>query len=262
MADQSSSSDNSCVVFLSDKAYFNKFLNTCNQLIVNGKYKGDICLVIGDDLNENIHQLSNHPFITQNKITIKYFPNIKFPDFFLKIAYEMKRPEHWFKKIFQYHKLHLFNSFFKQWKYIFYLDSGLTILNDIQPILNEKIDNTLLAHSDAFPSYEWRLHNQFCKNNSDYINTLNKKFNLNIDYFQTTIMLYDTSIIEDNTFDNLYKLTLEFPISITNDQGIIALYFSNIKPLWKQIKTRNENIHFYDYMKRQPSNNYIMLKSV
>ena len=73
MADQSCSSDNSCVVFLSDKAYFNKFLNTCNQLIVNGKYKGDICLVIGDDLNEHIHQLSNHPFITQNKITIKSY---------------------------------------------------------------------------------------------------------------------------------------------------------------------------------------------
>ena len=42
-----------CVVFLCNKAYFNKFINTCNQLITNGKYNGNICLVIGDDLHND-----------------------------------------------------------------------------------------------------------------------------------------------------------------------------------------------------------------
>ena len=249
-----------CVVFICDTGYFHKFLKTCNQLITIGKYTGNICLVIGDDLNGNI-QLLNHDFIVRNKIIVQYFPNIKFTEEFYNVNNNIIFDGRNITKRFQWHKLHLFNSFFKRWQYIFYLDCGITIFNDIRPILNEKTQNSLLAHSDAFPTYEWRLSNQFCSNNINYFNSLNTKYNLNIDYFQTTIMLYDTSIIDENTYNDLYKLSLEFPISKTNEQGIMALYFSNIKPVWKQIKTKNENIYFYDYFKRHPANNYIMLKS-
>jgi hypothetical protein len=174
----------------------------------------------------------------------------------------MNRPPHWFQKQFQFHKFHLFNKFFKQWDYIFYLDCGITIFSDILPIINEMSENTLLAHSDAYPTYEWKLHTQFDKNNTEYFTKLNNTYNLNIDYFQTTIMLYDTKIIKNDTYDNLLNLTYEYPISRTNEQGIIALYFTNIKPLFKQIKTRNEYTHFYDYLRRAKENKYIMLKAV
>ena len=251
-----------CVVLLCDRAYFNKFIYTCNQLITNGKYSGTICLVIGDDLNND--KLLECDFIKNNNIIIKYFPNIQFTNGFLDIQKNLNRQPHWFQKKFQFHKFHLFNTFFKQWKYIFYLDCGITIFSDITPLLNEINinENTLLAHSDAFPTYEWKLHNQFDKNNTGYFTKLNNSFNLNIDYFQTTIMLYDTSIIENNTYTNLLNLLLEYPISITNDQGIIALYFTNIKPLFKQIKTHNEHTHFYDYLSRAHNNKYIMLKAI
>jgi len=249
-----------CAVFLCDSAYFNKFLYTYNQLINKGNYKGDICLIIGDDLINN--ELLKCDIIEKNNVIIKHFPNIIFSPVFLDIQAQLNRPQHWFKKLFQYHKLHLFNTFFKNWDYIFYLDCGITIFSDISPILNEITENTLLAHSDAYPTYEWKLHNQFCKTNTTYFNNLNKKYNLYVDYFQTTIMLYDTNIIEDDTYNNLLNLLLEYPISITNDQGIIALYFTNIKPIWKQIKSRNENMFFYDYLSRKPEFKYIMLKSV
>ena len=152
-----------CVVFLCNKAYFNKFINTCNQLITNGKYNGNICLVIGDDLHND--QMLNCDIIKNNNIIIKYFPNISFSDHFLDIQKKMNRPPHWFQKQFQFHKFHLFNIFFKKWDYIFYLDCGINIFSDISPIINEITENTLLAHSDAYPIYEWKLHNQFDKNN-------------------------------------------------------------------------------------------------
>ena len=131
----------------------------------------------------------------------------------------------------------------------------------MSPIINEITENTLLAHSDAYPTYEWKLHVQFDKTCSEYFTKLSNTYDLNIDYFQTTIMLYDTKIIENDTYDNLLNLLLEYPISITNDQGIIALYFTNIKPLFKQIKTHNEFTYFYDYLSRKSNNRYIMLKS-
>jgi hypothetical protein len=249
-----------CVVFLCDKSYFNKFVYTCNQLIDNGKYKGNICLVIGDDLHNN--ELLNCDIIKNNNIIVKYFPNISFSNNFLDIQRKMNRPSHWFQKLFQFHKFHLFNTFFKQWDYIFYLDCGINIFSDISPIINEITENTLLAHSDAYPSYEWKLHNQFDKNNIEYFSKLNDTYNLNNDYFQTTIMLYDTKIITDDTYNNLLNLLIEYPISVTNDQGIIALYFTNIQPIFKQIRMFNEFTHFYDYLARNNNNKYIMLKSI
>ena len=249
---------NTCVVFLCNKKYFNKFINSCNQLITNGKYSGNICLVIGDDLNNDNLIKSN--FIKNNNILVKYFPDISFPNDFNINIKNVKSDGRNINKKFQWHKLHLFNTFFKQWDYIFYLDCGIKIFSDISPMLKECKQNTLLAHSDSYPSFQWKLHIQFYKTNIEYFKKLNNKYNLNIDYFQTTIMLYDTKIIENNTYDDLLNLSIEYPISRTNEQSIIALYFTNIKPYWKQIKTHNKNTYFYDYMSRNKSNKYIMLK--
>jgi hypothetical protein len=248
-----------CVVFLCDKAYFNKFIHTCNQLITNGKYNGNICLVVGDDLNND--DLLNCDIIKNNNIKIKYFPNIQFSNEFLITNNNVKTAGRNLTKKFQWHKLHLFNTFFKQWGYIFYLDCGITIFSDISPIINEITENTLLAHSDAYPTYEWKLHTQFDKTNTEFFTKLNNTYNLNIDYFQTTTMLYDTKIIKNDTYDNLLKLSIEYPISRTNEQGIIALYFTNIQPLFKQIKIHNEFTYFYDYLSRN-NNKYIMLKLI
>jgi hypothetical protein len=247
-----------CVVFVCNKSYFDKFINTCNQLIKNGKYNGNICLVVGDDLNNDA--LLECDFIKNNNIITKYFPNIQFSNDFLIVNNEIKTDDRHLTKKFQWHKLHLFNTFFKQWNYILYVDCGMTIFSDISPIINECIENTLLAHSDAYPTYEWKLHNQFDKTNTEFFTKLNNTYNLNIDYFQTGILLYDTKIIQNDTYDNLLKLSMEYPISRTNEQGIMALYFTNIHPLFKQIKTHNEQTYFYDCLSRNENNNYIMLK--
>jgi len=249
---------NICVVFVCNKAYFNKFIYTCNQLVTNGKYTGNICLVIGDDLYNDT--LLNCDTIKNNNIIIKHFPDIQFSDDFIDIQQNMVRDPHWFKKIFQFHKLHLFTSFFKQWDYIFYLDCGITIFSNILHMINEATPNTLLAHSDSYPNYEWKLKCQFDNTNTGHFTKLNGEYNLNIDYFQTTILLFDTKIIENDTYDNIFNLLKKHPISKTNDQGIIALYFTTIKPFFKQIKTHNESTYFYDYLSRNSQNKYIMLK--
>ena len=38
-------------------------------------------------------------------------------------------------------------------------------------------------------------------------------------------MFYDTEIIKSDTKDNLIKLSEKFPLSSTNEQGIMNLYF-------------------------------------
>jgi hypothetical protein len=155
--------------------------------------------------------------------------------------------------------MYLFDKFFKKWDYILYLDCGISIFSDITPILNERTENMLVAHSDAYPMYVWKLHSQF-ENNNPIFNKLNNQFNLNNDYFQTTMLFYHTNIIQEDTFNNLIELMIKYPISRTNEQGIIALYFTIIKPCFKQLKINNENTYFYDFMSRNRNNQYIMLK--
>jgi hypothetical protein len=251
-----------CIVFVTNKKYFDKFVKTCTQLLTVGAYNGPICLVIGDDIyDDTTSDLLKHPIIVENNIIIKHFPDIRFDEDFLTYVKSLKRDPHWFPKIFQYHKLHLFNAYFKQWSYIFYLDAGITIMSDIRPLLYNRKKHSLLAHSDAYPTHERKLTCQFDKSKKLFEN-LNQAHNLNIDYFQTTIMLYDTQIIESDTYDNLLDLTYKYPNSITNDQGIIALYFTNIKPLFEQIAIKEGNLYFYDYLSRDPTYKYIMLKTV
>lgn len=242
-----------CVVFVCNKKYFSRFVNTVQALTTVGNYHGDICLVIGNDLLGD--KLLNHKIIKRNNVKIKHFSDLQFPDSFIEIA--SKGPI--FHKKFQYHKLYLFDPYFKQWNTVLYLDCGMIIYSDIHPIIDTKKTDKLLAHSDAFPYYPWNLGDQFNKNQIWYYDKLRNNFNLDIDYFQTTLMLFDTNIIKENTFNELYNLALEYPISNTNDQGILALYFTNIVPVWEQIPMGNEKTFFYDFGKRKKGK-YIMTK--
>jgi hypothetical protein len=249
-----------CVVFVCNKNYFYKFVNTCNQLVTNGKYSGDICLVIGDDLLND--PLLNHSVITDNRVQIKHFPEIEFPQNWIHVNRSLVTTNGGnITKTFQWHKLHLFNTWFRKWNFMFYIDCGITIFSDIHPILNSKKEGKLLAHSDAYPTYVWKLHTQF-EHMDPYFADMRSKYSLDIDYFQTTIMLLDTAIIQDDTFDKLYDLSVQYPISKTNDQGIIALYFTNKYPVWQQIQVDNDDTMYYDYLRRGHDKQYIMLKMV
>jgi hypothetical protein len=248
---------NICAVFLCNKNYFEKFTYTLNQLLTVGNYNGDICLVIGDDLKND--KLLESAILKDNNIIIKHFPDNVFDKEFMDLQQSLNRAPHWIKKLFQYHKLYLFDTYFKQWDYIFYLDCGITIYDDITPMIEQIKENTLLAHSDAYPTYKWKLNIQFDNEQTGYFEKLDSTYNLNRDYFQTTIMLYDTSIIEHDTLANLRRLLSTYPISKTNDQGIIALYFTCIKPVFEQIKIGDEHTFYYDYLRRN-NQKYIMLK--
>ena len=110
----------------------------------------------------------NCDVIKNNNIIIKHFSNIQFSNDYLEINNKMNTDGRNISKKFQWHKLHLFNIFFKKWNYIFYLDCGINIFSDISPIINTMTKNTLLAHSNAYPTYEWKLQNQFDKTNTEY----------------------------------------------------------------------------------------------
>lgn len=249
-----------CAVFVCDLRYINKFIESCRQLVTVGKYSGPICLVIGDDLVGN--SILNHPVIVENNVIVKYFPYIGFPSWFLNFIHMIDRPRALVEKaMIVLHKYHIFNVFFKQWDYILYIDTGSEFFSDIQPLLDTRLPGVYLAHSNAHPTYTMKMDAEFAPV-SPYIDNMKNKYDLNVDYPQSTLMLYDTNLITETTFDELYNLTLEFPISYQSEQGIMALYFVHVRKVWKQIPVGNGKTFYYDWRRRdgRPHSDYIVVK--
>lgn len=235
-----------CTVLLTNDAYFERMLHTLSG-ILQFVCSSDIVIVIGDDLREST-KLS-HPLLRHEKVKIQYFPDIKFSDNFNNKFNTLHRT-HWTEKFltkkFQYHKFNIFNQYFKQWKFILYIDSGATIFSSIDRMFNARRDDKFCAHSDGYPNNPWFLKRQFDDTDSLFSELANT-YNLEIDYPQTTIKLFDTNLIEENTFNEIYDLAEKWPISLTNDQGILALYFTAIKNKWEQIQLGDEDYWYYDF---------------
>jgi len=251
------SNDTICVVFVCNKSYLSRFQRICNSLRTIGQYTGDITLIIGIDLN--ISTLKASEFIINNKVNVIQLPDIQFPEYVNLEKQKIKGNDgRHITKQFQWHKLHIFNSYFKKWQYVLYIDSGMTIYRPIQPIIELRKLNRLLAHQDSFPEYNWTLTGQFDNTNSQIYSILEKRYNLNDKYyFQTGIMLFDTNIIKNDTCEKLYSLAVEFPISRTNEQGIMNLYFIS-NNVYEPLPISNSEIYFYDFLRRFPDRGYII----
>jgi hypothetical protein len=133
----------------------------------------------------------------------------------------------------------------------------MKIHNSIDKILNTRKEGCFIAQSDNYPNNGWDLAIQFDKTDPLF-DILNKKYSLNIDYPQTGIMLFDTSIISETLIKDLINLTCDFPITRTNEQGIIALYFTNIDKRWVRIAEGDEEIYYYSSFRIHNDKKYII----
>eukprot|EP00041_Stephanoeca_diplocostata_P018217 m.379773 g.379773 ORF g.379773 m.379773 type:complete len:283 (-) comp20957_c2_seq22:76-924(-) len=166
-------------------------------------------------------------------------------------------------------KFHVFDAYFAAWDRVLYLDSGIAVQKPIQHILDLNVSGKLTAFSDTWPDYTWRLHGQFYPKEypAEYEAMKKQNYNLEIDYFMSTVMYYDTRAVlphpvplRETTVALLYALAREFP-HCNGDQAIMALLFCAIKPVWTPLPIRTSTTLLYDYLPRSgPAGDYVMLK--
>lgn len=232
------------------KYLYKNFPRIYKQIRGNGKYNGEILVITS---------LTCPTFLIKflkksNKVSVLRFRKIKFDE---KAEHKLSNlnlgSNRHVNKNFQWHKLYLFDKKIKKWDYVFYLDINMHIHHDINPLLNIKPNNKLLARADGYPNYEWKLSSQFDSTDKKY-STLNEMYDLEINnYFQTGVMYFDTKIINLETFKEIIELVNNFPITITNEQGILNLYFIFIKNNYQQLveKVDSKISYFYWLLKDQ-----------
>ena len=240
-------SDKSAICFVADFKYLYKYFeNIYDELKKNGKYNGEIVIVTSllspTFLIKSIRQNREISVLKFRKI--KFSKDIKFEYLNLNTN---GQPNRFKNKNFQWHKLHLFDKRLKNWDYIFYMDINMHVHFDINKLLNIKPSNQLFARADGYPDYQKNFSSQFDNQHSLY-SSLKKIYNLeSLDYFQTGILYFDTNIIDEYTKKDLIHLAEKFPLSTTNEQGIMNLYFKDTKNLYKELVKKINNYTSYFY---------------
>jgi hypothetical protein len=242
--------ESTCIILVFNKHHLEKAKETIRQIREVGLYQGDIvCLPV-------MH--TNEPKGLQIDIKCKYFPEIERNVQYKEPITADKRET---RKTIQWHKMYCFHKWFREnYSKCLYIDVGMQIYKSIDKILNLDCTGKLLVHSDAYPTYQRKLSTQFdSKVFPELFKELSENYNLNVDYFMTTLMLYDTSIIKDDTFDKLVELSNKYVNATCNEQSIMNLYFMN---QWKQIQIKDSETYYFDWCERYglDKKSYIMLK--
>jgi len=259
-----------CIVLVSDHNYFEKAFYTILNLRTIGHYSDTIVLITDET---SISRLSNitdfNSKINKYSVILKTFENIDLTNILDKIK---QRP---FKnsidnrelvKSFQWHKIHVFDVYFKQWKYILYLDSGMNIYKSIDPlweIVREYGNDVLLAHSDTYPLFKNNYRDQFDTDSyPELFGELENLVDLTKDNFQTTMMLFSSDIINEHTKSELILYSNKFPFSRTNEQGIMNIYFNGIYKMWEPLPVYWKGTYTYDFWNRDnmKPTDYILTK--
>jgi hypothetical protein len=211
-------------VTLSDESYFPKARRTLRELQVHGKWAGDIVLLAVDFTPppmagvrvRQISHLNIAPLFEQwNQHPIQAMPDNRH-----------------YGKVYQWDKLQVFTSYFKQWDRVVFLDAGLRVFDTVQPLLDLDWKGKLLAPDDADP-YD---------NGSRFGRQLDLTANpaaaarlieaygeriLGERYFNNCLFVFDTDLIgRYATVPAMEAMMVDYPIFLCNETGLMNLVFT------------------------------------
>jgi hypothetical protein len=243
--------DKICVIFVCDRNDVARFKSTYTALRNEGQYTGDVCLIATGGLQGEEGCLN---FFQDSKNHVVNFDTIETPNRTIQCAYKPKFVQA------QMQKFHVFNVYFKQWDYLFYIDCGMKIHGNVNEIIAMREIDTFLAPGDLnIKGHTPRIHSyDFVAGKPDY-DKLVSEYGMTNQYPRSTMMLYASSVIKNDTCDVMVDLLNTFP-SGRSDQSYISLYFVHINPVWKPITREDGDKYYYDFCPRVSDHVYIMHK--
>ena len=250
------------LLFVSSESYIEKTIRSIRLARTTGEWTDDIIILLPDYYNlSDLHK----SILDSLSVTIKQVPDKKEFLEFWKNYPNHSTYQYAISRGSIYIKLYAFDIFFKNWDVVFYIDSGSVIQGSLARMKEScEPNNILYAHCDGYPTYEWKLRIQYAFElfTPSQIQEIESRYDLSCNYFQSTIMIFDTNIIQENTVSNLFKLVEQYPISTRGDQGILNLYFNSNKKVWKQIPLADNHGFLYDFHERhgRKRSDYLILK--
>lgn len=176
--------------------------------------------------------------------------------------YRKKRVDRWSS---YYAKTAVFSVFFKRWDRVLWMDARNGVYRPIAPLF-DAIDSTgaLLANPDAWPAVvdEWNLSSQFFPDCDKALFTqLCSRFDMGREYFQSTLMLFDTALVNETTLSEIAGLFSKYSRIGGSDQPFFSLYWDQMRGVYRQLPYRlPQSLEVpYDFFRRIQNARYIVL---
>lgn len=245
------------IVVFSDQAQQHRALHTFRSIRKDGQWKGDLVWLL-------VGPFTPPDWITEYNIQIIHRPVLNL-DFLLSLRqqYPFTNTDGREKeKLVQFSKYWVFDPIFKKWKFLLYIDAGITVYRPVQLIFDKKKEKCFIAPDDRFPyddpnkifSLQWDKESMplIWKDLEFFLH----KYNFTDAYFLNCVWLMDTELIRDDTIDRLLVLTRRFPISRTNEMAIMNLFFYHH---WKPLSQEERLFDWTQRFQFKPQD-YVMLK--
>ena len=227
------------IVLITDNNYKSRALRTIKDVRTVGKWKKDIVLITIDfSLEKEI--------LEQYNIIEKQFELIDKSELINKIGKGYANSDRReLCKLNQWEKIHVFDEYFKKWKKVIYLDSGLRILDDMKYFDELECTNCIIAPNDKgyYPQEKpFKCQLEMCRENEiqKLCNEFGKEF-LEKDYFLNCIWIYDTLILDKIHKKEMIEYMNKYPIWRTNEMGVMNLLFTFKYKCWKEMPLHASN---------------------
>lgn len=153
--------------------------------------------------------------------------------------------ERHYKKVFQWDKIQVFDSWCQRWNRVVFLDAGTSILSSIDPILELAWRGFFLAPQDGAPRDLLRVFRTqlALEANPPAAADLLQAFGqdmLDKPYFLNCFFIFDT-VLAAPALSHMRDWMIRFPVMMCNEMGIMNLYFSMHLKAWRKMPTHRDN---------------------
>lgn len=234
-------------VTLSDASYFPKALQTIGELRTNGKWQGDIVLIAVGFQPEPmdgvcVWEVSHIP--TDNLVqSLQQHPIAPMDD------------NRHFGKLYQWDKLYIFDTYFRKWDRVLFLDAGIRVFDNVQPLLELEWRGKFLAPDDSDPydnGRRFRVQLDLNANPDVYTKLLAEypESIFNERYFLNCMFLFDTALLERVSFEEMVSAMNEYPICMCNEMGIMNLFMTFKLRVWEAFPLRVGDKYLFGWSER------------
>ena len=222
------------VVTLTDLAYFRKAKRTICDIRARGEWTGDLILItVGFHASKN--------FLDFYRVTPYYVDHIDTSYLMEQYQKQPIRPtcdNREYGKLTQWDKFYVFDSYFKRWDKVVYVDAGLRVLDRISYLADLPCNGVIMAPDDAAHYDQEKRFGGIIETdrNPEVVARLFEEYGsdmLKERYFLNCIWMYDTSIITSTTFQELVETMNKYPICRCNEMTVMNLVFTFKHKVWK-----------------------------
>lgn len=218
-------------VTLSDQSYFPKAVRTIQELRDYGKWEGDVIL-IAVDFDPNPVDLPNVIIYRTSHINTDGLL-----ESFRKNPIKPMPDNRHFGKLYQWDKMQVFKPYFRQWDRIVFVDAGMRVFDNVQPLLDLPWKGRFLAPDDSDPydnGNRFRTQLDLDANTEArelMFSEFPTKF-LKSKYFNNCIFVFDSCLTYQTSFEEMEDYMNKFPIFMCNETGLMNMIFNFKLGVW------------------------------